>query len=220
MDDLTTPVLDIIVPFSTKADPEALALCIRGIYLSTSGDFRVTLVPTEAGANEKHVEAIRRIVGSSPGVDWRMVDYSGDGPTARVMAAIVDARGQYIAVVPPTHALDDANWFVKLQVPFMRTPHCGLAFASDSPELAGTGAQPFPWDARGGAPGRVVISPRDVIRAIASVSRQFDYPEALVWGAKGLGLVTWSIPGVRIDVAGAEAPRARQEPRNAYRPGR
>jgi hypothetical protein len=143
-----------------------------------------------------------------------------EGVTAPVLAAIAAAQSQYVAVVPTTHALDDPNWFGKLQVPFMRTPQCGLAFAADAPELVGSGAQPFPWSARHGAPGRVVLSLRETLIAIARSARLLDYPEALIWSAKSLGLVTWGVPGVRIDIAGAPAPaNPRSQPRNAHRPG-
>lgn len=215
-------VLDIIVPFSLDTPTPELELCLAGIAASTSGQYQATLVPTKDCAPDGRVNEISEIVARAcPSLPWRVVDYGHDsGVTAPVLRAILNAEGQYVAVVPTTHALADPNWFGKLQVPFMRTPQCGLAFAADAPELVASGAQPFLWSARTGSPGRVVLSIRETLTAIARSARLLDYPEALIWSAKSLGLVTWGVPGVRIDIADAPAPASpRSQPRNAHRPG-
>jgi hypothetical protein len=137
----------------------------------------------------------------------------------KVLQAIVDSTAEYVAVLPPSHAIADPGWFGKMQTPFLRTPSCGLTISADDPAYAGKGVDPFPWKARAGAPGDLVFAPRETIIAIARAAKLLHYSEALYLAANGLGFITWAVPNVRIDIAGAKAPSARTQSPNAHRPG-
>lgn len=133
-----------------------------------------------------------------------------------LLAAIASADSQYLAIVPPTHELEDPSWFGKMQMPFLRTPSCGLTIASDQPGVTSTGMQPFQWPDRRDVPGKVVFSPLERLRSIAVAlpagSHQAarvheDHAQALFLAARSLGLDTWIVPTVRLTIAGAESPR-------------
>ena len=199
--------LDILIPFSAATTDAELEACLRGIAANTPViSFEVTLVVIPGpGERMRGLDDFKALTErAAPDLSWTVIEYGFEGITRNVMEGIKAVRASYVAVVPPTHAIDDPAWFGKLQMPFQRTPQCGLAFAADAADLRGTGAQPFLWAASSG-PGRVVLSPRDTMVAIANVARLFDYPESLIWAAKSLGLVTYAIPGVRIDIANEPA---------------
>ena len=209
-----TTDLDIIIPvrFGNEA---ALERCLAAIAANTA------------------VRAYRAIVAftGDPGYPPRKYDFAGHGVpwvaihisegsmrTSVVGAIEYHCEGSYIAVIPPTHAITDPQWFPKMQQPFLVTPQCGLTIACDDQKLAGTGMQPFPWTPHNGTPGQLALAPRGSMRAIAKAATQRgddDYAEELIRAAKSLGLVSWAIPTVRIDIAGAAAESAGKEPPDA-----
>ncbi len=197
--------LEIIVPIEPSASPDAVARCLQAIAANTTlRAFQVTCtLPDDR-------EEIARSLTAITTLRWLAIHYSND-LVPSIMEAIGDATGIYVAVLPLDHAIDDKGWFGKMQLPFLRTPQCGLTVAYTSAPAGGSGMQPFLWS-RSTAPGSLVVAPRQTLTAIArapSMARlQHDhsYPDALVLAAKSLGLVTYAIPGVRIDVAGATSP--------------
>jgi len=189
--------IEILIPISTEPDgsptaPDALLLCRDGIDRNTPVCSHVT----------------------------RQISISDrEGPTSNLLQAILESTAEYVAIIPPSHAITDPSWFGKMQAPFLRTPSCGLAISADDPKLTGKGMEPFPWRARAGAPGDLVFAPRETLMAIARAAKLLHYSEALYLAANSLGLATWAIPNVRIDIAGAKASTTRTQSPNAHRPG-
>jgi hypothetical protein len=215
--------LEIIVPVSLEEQYDAaLARCLDGIAKNTPVvSFRVLLLVVAHANPGRRPPPLENL---PPDFPWTMTTYHTDelgtiSITGSVLRAIEDAAAQYIAVLPPSHAINDPGWFGKMQTPFLRTPNCGLAMSADDPNLAGKGMEPFPWKARAGAPGDLVFAPRETLIAIAGAAKLLHYSEALYLAANALGLVTWAVPGVRIDIANAKGPDPRKQSPNAYRPG-
>lgn len=199
--------LEIIVPIAATADSDAIHRCLGGIAANTVlRAFQITCVVLDE--QEKTPLPLRTI----PAPSWVAVHY-GTELVPSVMAAIENATGIYVAVMPLDHAIDDKGWFGKMQLPFLRTPQCGLTVAYTSAPAGGSGMQPFAWS-RPPAPGSLVVAPRQTLVEIARAPLMtrlkyvLSYPDALIQVAKSLGLVTYAIPGVRIDIAGAEYPAA------------
>lgn len=208
--------LEIIVPIEPDFCQASLEHCLRGIAASTLiRSFTVSGVLVNNTTMPPPFRAFS-------GFEWTAVLYSGATELECVLEAIENARGTYVALVPPSHAIADKAWFGKMQLPFLRAPNVGLTVACD--DQSGTGAQPFALD-RGPPPGRVLMAARQTLAAIARTvpnpSVSTDYADAIILAARKLGLVTYAIPGVRIDIAGAPAATAaRKESPSASHPGR
>ena len=84
-------------------------------------------------------------------VQWTVWAYEGHTPGEAMLDAIERTQGVYVALLPPTHAIADKGWFSKMQLPFLRTPNCGMVVA-DERGLAVVGADEAlePLEARWG----------------------------------------------------------------------
>lgn len=216
--------LEIIVPVSLEEQYDAvLAQCLDGIAKNTAVvSFGVLMVVVSSTGQERKPPFLNDL---PPGFRWSLVSYPTTDPmgsisiTHSVLQAIAHSSAEYVAVLPPSHAIADPGWFGKMQTPFLRTPSCGLTISTDDQAYAGKGMDPFPWKARAGAPGDLVFAPRETLMAIARAAKLLHYSEALYLAANSLGFVTWAVPNVRIDIANAKASTDRPRSPNAYRPG-
>lgn len=151
---------------------------------------------------------------------WTVMDFGDATPAQAVLEGIQRAQGVYVVVVPPTHAIADQGWFGKLQLPFLRVPSCGMVVA-DEIAVAHSGAGPYQVMPRGGMPGQIIMAPRQTLAAIARAADKNNesYAEALLYAATSLGLATWAVPGVRVDISKPAAEGVGEKPSDARSAG-
>lgn len=195
--------LEILIPTVAAMEPH-LRHCLAGLAANTGiRSFQVIGLALDA-------QILSPFRASE--LQWTVWDYEGHTSAEAVLDAIERTQGVYVALLPPTHAIADKAWFSKLQLPFLRTPNCGMVVA-DELLPASSAAQPYQVIPRGEMPGQLVMAPRQTLSAIrrAAAHPAPAYADALLRAATSLGLATWAVPGIRIDVAHPVAEAARQE---------
>jgi hypothetical protein len=182
--------LEILIPIPQGFDEPQIERCLLAIAESTP--IRVWKV---TGVLLGH-ESVPRPFQPFSAFTWQAVH------ATTLLDAIADADGIYVAIVPPEAELKDRAWFGKLQLPFLRTPSCGITFSTSE---AGTGMPPYPYRTAHAesVPGRVLLSQRQTMQAIAKAAANAD---DLLRAAGALGLNCWAVPGIRIDVPGPVTP--------------